>query len=131
VRPGGRLLVEEPDQHDVEAPGRDLYRDTWAALVERLRVAGVDVAWPTTLPRLLHERGLVDVEADSEMHFFEGGSLESEFLRLTIVQLREAGLTSGIPARQLDDLDSLLQQPGAWYPGFAMIGARGRKPETP
>jgi hypothetical protein len=50
-------------------------------------------------------------------------------LRLTVDQLREAGVTSRIPLDQLDPWDALLRKPGQWFPGPAFIAAWGRKSE--
>ena len=127
LRPGGRILLEEPDTYPIEALGSGLYRETWDALSGALTPAGVDMGWARNLPALLHSRGLANVEAETEARLVEGRSPEAEFLRLTVGQLREAGLTNGIAADQLDAWATLLEQPGQWFPGFAFVAARGQR----
>ena len=131
LRPGGCLFLEEPDRYPIEALGSGLYRQTWEALFSRLSRAGMDLAWARALPVLLHSRGLAGVEADSELRFVEGGSPDADFQRLTVSQLRETDLTRGIPAEQLDAWDALLNEPGQWFPGPALVAARGWRTAAP
>ncbi len=130
LRPGGCLLVEEADHYPIEAAGTGLYRDGWISVFDAaIRRAGVDLDWARALPMRLAEAGLADVTCDAEVHHFEGGTPEAEFLRLTARQLREAGLVEGAPPGQLDAWDELLRRPGRWFPGPAIVGAWGRKSE--
>lgn len=76
----------------------------------------------------LRERGLEGIGADSAVALCEGGSPGAEFLRLTILQLREFVLAAGATAEELDQWDAVLSTPGRWFPGIAMVAAWGRRP---
>jgi SAM-dependent methyltransferase len=127
LRPGGVLLVEEPDHYPIEALGAGLYRDGWMAVFGGTPPSGIKLTWARALPALLHERGLAGVAAESESQLFEGGSVYAELLRLTVRQLQEAGHADGTPGGQQEAWDDLLQRPGRWFPGLGLVGASGRK----
>jgi|SRR5581483_1705751 len=127
LRPGGWIVLEEPDWYAIDALASGLYQQTWAALVAEVAGTGLNVVWARALPALLAGRAVVGVAAESEVRLFEGGSSDAEFLRLTVRQLREAGLTAGIADAQLDAWDALLAEPGQWFPGPAFVAAQGRR----
>ena len=131
LHPGGWLLLEEPDWYPMESLGSGLYRQTWEAVVAAIEPTGMHHGWARTLPGLLQSRGLVAVTGASEMRFVEGASADAEFQQLTVSQLREAGLASGVPTEQLDAWNTLVGQPGTWFPGPAFVAVQGRCPGVP
>jgi hypothetical protein len=77
---------------------------------------------------LLHRRGLTGIETDCEVPLFEGGSLGADWWRVTMSQLWEQGRITGITAGQREEWNTLLSEPGRWFPGLAMVAAWGRRP---
>jgi 2-polyprenyl-3-methyl-5-hydroxy-6-metoxy-1,4-benzoquinol methylase len=128
LRPGGWLLVEEADRYPLDALATGLYGQVVERGLAALTQAGADLEWARHLPARLQERGLDAIEADSTVALFEGGSPDAEFLRLTLVQLRQLVLAAGTTPDRLDQWDALLTEPGQWFPGFAVVAAWGRRP---
>lgn len=103
LRPGGRLLIEEPDPAlqplacpDEYGPAQEsanrLRRAVCALLAER----GADVAYGRGLPRLLREAGLRRVEADAYFPLASPASaaLETATLQQLRPELTAAGLAT-------------------------------------
>src|SRR6266498_2688626 len=102
LRPGGWLLVEEADPMmqplacpDESGPAQQLAnklkRDFRTLMVE----LGVDLSYGRTLPRLLRDAGLVDVEADA---FFPiTGAACALLEQATVTQIRDRLIAAGLP----------------------------------
>jgi len=127
LRPGGWLLLEEPDEYASQALGSGLHGEVLAKFNAGLGRAGVDFTWARHLPALFHNRGLGDVGAESEVPLFEGSSPAAELLRLSVIQVRELAVAAGAAPESLDQWDVLLSTPGQWFPGYAMVAAWGRR----
>lgn len=128
LRPGGWLLLEEGDHFAIPTLGTGLYPEVAEAGIACMVRAGVAFEWARHLPGLLHRSGLADVGADCEVPLFEGGSVGAQFWQVSIAQLWQQGLVTGITAGQLDEWNALLSQPGRWFPGLAVVSAWGRRP---
>jgi SAM-dependent methyltransferase len=127
LAPRGWLVLEEPDEYATTALGSGLHGEMLAKVTAGVTRAGFDPTWARDLPARLHQRGLQDIGAESEMPLVEGGSPATEFFRLTALQARELAIAAGATAEQLDQWDSLLDTPAQWFPGFAMVAAWGRR----
>jgi SAM-dependent methyltransferase len=126
LRPGGVLLLEEADQFPLAALGTGLYAEVWEAFINSAARAGLAKDWARHLPSELHRRGLRDIWADCEIPLYEGGSTHSEFWRLSLAQARDLVVAEGISPQRIDEWDSLLAEPGRWFPSVAMVAACGR-----
>jgi SAM-dependent methyltransferase len=128
LRPGGWLLVEEGDSSTLPAAGSGPDATVLrTVLVDGLAPAGVDWTFARRLPELLQQRGMGHIGAESDVQIYEGGSDMAELLRLTIRQARDAGLIADATDHQLDSWDALVQEPGRWFQGFALVSAWGRR----
>lgn len=127
LRPGGVLLVEDPDHFPVSAAGTGLYAEVFEASLDTAARAGLAKDWARHLPTELHRRGLEHVRAQCDVPLFEGGSVEAEFWRLSLAQLRDLVVTAGISPQRLDEWDRQLGEPGRWFPGMALVAACGRR----
>lgn len=127
LRPGGILLVEDADHFPVSAVGGGLYAEVVEAFINSAARAGMAKDWARRLPTELHRRGLRDVWVDCDTPLYEGGSVQSEFWRLSLAQVRELVIAEGISPQQIDEWDSMLGEPGHWFPGTAVVAARGRR----
>lgn len=127
LRPGGVLLVEDADHFPASAVGTGLYAQVWKAFLDSAGRLGMAKDWARTLPTELHRRGLRDVWADCEAQLFEGGSVQSEFWRLSLAQARDLVVAEGISPQQFDQWNSEIGEPGRWFPGLAIVAACGRR----
>lgn len=128
LRPGGWLLIEEGDDTPLpppcSSPDVQVLR---TVLVDGLAAAGVDWTFAHRLPLRLQQRGLRDVGAESAVQLYEGGSPMAELLRLTVHQLRTAGLAGQALDSQIDAWNAAVQQPGRWFHSFGLVSAWGRR----
>lgn len=136
VRPGGWLLLEEADPElqplvcpdesgDQQALANKMKHGFRTLLAER----GVDLAYGRTLPRLMREAGLIDIQSDA--YFPMGGPACTELERATVEQVRGRLIAAGIATEA--ELDQHLLNVGTGRLDLAtspMVSAWGRKPTT-
>lgn len=128
LRPGGWLLIEEPDFYPLAAITAGVYRETWAAMGEELVAAGGVIDWARELPGILDRHALEDVAADQMVMTFRGASACARLVRLTVEQLRARLVNSGrIGADVIDAAFAELDRPELWFTGMAIIAAWGRR----
>jgi SAM-dependent methyltransferase len=134
LRPGGWLLVEEADPvmqplvcPDESGPAQrlanKLKRDFRTLMAQR----GVELSYGRTLPRLLRDAGLVDVEADA--FFPMTGAACAVLEEATVRQIRDRLIRTGLATD--DEVDQHLDNVAAGSLDLAtspMISAWGRKP---
>lgn len=128
LRPGGWLLLEEPDNSTLLSMATGLYRAAWEPMLDAMVSAGLVHDWGRQLPALFQHYGLTEMGAELDGAFFCGGSGMAEFVRLTWDQLRDRALAAGAPADLLDDGAALLDDPSAWLPAVPVIATWGRRP---
>jgi len=101
VRPGGWLLLEDADPAlqplvcpDEFGPEQALANKVKHGFRTLLAGRGVDLAYGRTLPRLVREAGLSQVQSDA--YFPMGGPACNELERATVEQVRDALIEAGI-----------------------------------
>jgi hypothetical protein len=127
LRPGGVLLIEDGDHFPIQALDTGLHAEVVEAFLDSAVRAGMAKDWARQLPAELHRRGLQDIWADCQVPLFEGGSVQAEFWRLTVAQVRELIVAEGISPQRIDEWDRRLASPGRWFPGAAIFVACGRR----
>lgn len=133
LKPGGLLLVEEPDfypVHAAHAASPPLYAQFMDALTRAVVAAtGRDCYWARGLPALLVRHGLQDVQAAADVAVLHGGGPLARFYRLSGQQVRQRVLDAGlIDAADYDAALALLDDPGLWAFGACTVAAWGRRP---
>jgi len=134
LRPGGWLLVEEPDYisktidpaNDAEASS--LFQRVRSAQIQALAEAGNAPSHGRRLYGALRRRGLEDVGGEGRIPVTHGGSDAALFYRLTAEQLRERLLGSGVTPEEFDAYLRLHDDPGFVFVEGAMMAAWGRRP---
>jgi SAM-dependent methyltransferase len=134
LRPGGWLLLEEadpalqplvcPDESGLaQQLANKLKRDFRTLMAQR----GVDLSYGRTLPRLLREAGMVDVEADA---FFPiTGRANTLLEQATVLQIRERLVSAGLATNdEIDEHLSNLVEGKLDLATSPMVSAWGRKP---
>lgn len=136
LRPGGWLVLEDadpglqpllcPDEHSEAQQLANRLRHGFRALMAQ---RGADLAFGRTLPRLLREAGLLDVEADA---YFPIASPACTALEAaTVRQIRDRLVTSGLATDA--EIDEHLANVATGRMDLAtspLISARGRTPTT-
>jgi precorrin-6B methylase 2 len=128
LRPGGWLVIEEGDGFPVTALADGQYAELWRLIMSVLEAAGMHHTWARELPALFDRLGLEEVEAECDAGLHRGGSAFPEVFAVSVAQIRPLLLAAGATDGQLDDAVSLLADPTRWFPGWAMVCARGRAP---
>ena len=100
LRPGGWLVLEEPDfsvARVVTGPkglGRSVQRVN-EAIQHMFSKAGLDPAFGVKLPCLLQELGLVNLAVENHTPLVQGGSPMATIMKLSAYQLAERYLATG------------------------------------
>jgi SAM-dependent methyltransferase len=135
LRPGGWLLIEDADPAlqplacpDEFGPAEALANRIRHGFRQMLAQRGAELAYGRTLPRLLREEGLIDVEADG---FFPMTSTASNLLEAaTVEQLREGLIAQGhAGAAEIDEHLANIAAGRLDLTTAPMISAWGRRPE--
>jgi SAM-dependent methyltransferase len=134
LRPGGVLLLEEfeellPAVPDPAAPHAGLANRVREAFLEFFRRAGASNTYPRTLPRLLTERGLVEVSLEGNWVFYRGDSVGAALDRANILQLRERLVGMGLlTASQVTEFLTALDDPTFIGSLPLLVAGHGRRP---
>ncbi len=131
LKPGGWLLVEEPDMFPATVESSGVYRRLREATAALLQSAGTDHQWARTLPVVLTAAGLIGVGADADVDICQGGSPMAECRQLGLAQLRQALLQTGvITEAEFDNGIAYLSDSSHWVMDLASVAAWGQKPYT-
>jgi SAM-dependent methyltransferase len=131
VRPGGWLLLIEPDFLPVRAAEPAEVRLFWDGWLAWASDAGIDYFIGRRLPGQLAALGLEAVGAAGEVALVRGGSDWAEYWRESIQELQPAMLRSGhVTPDQLPGMYAALADPAYWTMVCSFTAAWGRKPPT-
>jgi SAM-dependent methyltransferase len=127
ARPGGSILLIEPDFLPVGAAEPDEVRGFWDGWLAWSREQGIDYFIGRRLPALLSGLGLQDVGATAETALYNGGSAWARYWRQTVVQLRSALVASGrLDDRSIDTFLAYCADPAWWTQTIAFTAVAGR-----
>ena len=126
ARPGGAILLIEPDFLPVSIAEPAEVRAFWQGWLAWSREQGIDYFIGRRLPAMLSRLGLKDVGATAETALYNGGSLWAVYWRQTVIELRPRLVDSG----KLDDrsIDTFLAQcadPAWWTQTIAFTAVEG------
>ena len=136
LRPGGWLLIEEPDMSLIAPDAYGAADDADTALLARFFDAmvgliderGGDGTYGRRLYRDLRATGLAPVNAEARISMAIGGSPAAEVARLTLEQLRGHVVTAGtLQSGEVDALLRLFADPDRAWLSWATIAAWGRR----
>jgi SAM-dependent methyltransferase len=138
VKPGGWILLEEPDHvttsADPEAApaAQALFDRVVTTYLKAFRDRGQDVHVGHRLVGILRAAGFTELGGEGRAQVFQGGTSEAAFQRLTCLQLRDLILASGgVGEADFDRFMALLDDPGFAFRFFLVMSAWGRKPPGP
>ncbi len=135
LRPGGWLVLEDADPElqplacvDGTGPGEELANRIRSGFRSQLAGRGADLAFGRTLPRLLHEAGLVDVTADA--WFPLAGPVGAVLERVTVEQVRTGLVAAGLATdAEVDRHLANLAAGRLEVTTAPLVSAVGRRPE--
>jgi SAM-dependent methyltransferase len=129
ARPGGRILLIEPDFLPVSAAEPPEVRAFWDGWLAWSREQGIDYFIGRRLPAMLSGLGPEGVEATAETALYNGGSLWAEYWRQTVIELRPRLMASGkLDDRSIDTFLAHCTDPGWWTQTIAFTAASGLAP---
>jgi len=132
LRPGGVLLIEEPDFVTIYGAGEPpaLRHVIIAAMAHLESTCPVELEYGRRAMRDLAAVGLAEVQAEGRCPIVRGGSpLAAGFLRLTIEKLREPVLAAGaVSEDEFAQAVAALQDPGTTVVAPMTVAAWGRRP---
>lgn len=132
LRPGGVLLIEEPDFVTIYGSGDSVaVRRVFVAAMRHLEsTCPIDNQYGRRAMGDLAAVGLVDVQAEGRCPIVRGGTpLAADFLRLTIEKLREPVLAGGaVTAEEFAEALAALQDPNTTVVAPMTVAAWGRRP---
>ena len=129
VRPGGAILLIEPDFLPVsvaEPPDVRAFWDGWLAWSRR---AGIDYLIGRSLPAALAGLAMREIDATAETALYNGGSPWAEYWRQTVVELRGRLVASGdLDDRSIDAFLAHCADPAWWTQTIAFTAVAARAP---
>jgi len=132
LKPGGVLLVEEPDFSSwVADPRRG---DAACSLfLKALRVAsaatGIDIGYGRRLYADVCALGMIDVEAEGRTRMGRGATPDAEFWRLSYTQIRDRLLGTGqLSPEEFDAFIALFDDRNFIWMGAVLMAVSGRRP---
>jgi SAM-dependent methyltransferase len=129
ARPGGAILLIEPDFLPVSIAEPPEVRAFWAGWLAWSREQGIDYFIGRRLPTILSRLGLPDVGATAEMALYNGGSAWARYWQETVIELRPRLAASGkLDNRSIDAFLSQCADPAWWTQTIAFTAADGHTP---
>lgn len=130
VRPGGAILLIEPDFLPASAAEPAEIRAFWAGWLDWSREQDIDYFIGRKLPAMLAGLGLAGITATADTALYPGGSAWAEFWRETVTELRDRLLASGhLDDRLIDAFLAQCQDPSWWTQTIAFTAVAGRRPD--
>jgi SAM-dependent methyltransferase len=129
VKPGGCILIEEPDFHAVLATDSPVMRDFWQGFLAWAASHGIDYFIGRRLGPRLSELGVEEVEAHGETILFNGGSLPARYLRLTMEEIGQSIRASGLVGQTVwSEAMALFDNEHFWTWQNSYVTTSGRTP---
>jgi len=129
TRPGGAVLLIEPDFLPVSVAEPPAVRAFWRGWLAWARDQGIDYFIGRRLPPLLSRLGLEDVTATAETACYNGGSLWAQYWTQTVAELRPRLADSGrLDGQSIDTFLAHCADPSWWTQTIAFTAVSGRAP---
>jgi SAM-dependent methyltransferase len=131
VRPGGAILLIEPDFLPVSIAEPSDVRVFWEGWLAWSRREGIDYLIGRGLPATLATLGMENIEATAETALYNGGSPWAEYWRRTVIELRGRLVASGeLDDRSIDAFLGHCADPSWWTQTIAFTAVRARAPAS-
>lgn len=129
VKPGGWLLVQEPDFHLATTTQPEAWATSWRGLIDWGHDNGVDWLIGRELPGMLSGLGWGRPEAKTDVQNIRGRDRGALYFQLFFNDVRDRVVASGrLDAATLDAAFALLNDPDYWTQCWMMTAVWLRKP---
>jgi SAM-dependent methyltransferase len=129
AKPGGAILLIEPDFLPVSVAEPADIRAFWAGWLAWSREQGIDYFIGRKLPGMLAGLGVAGVTATAETALYCGSSPWAEYWRETVTELRGRLLASGrLDGRLIDAFLDQCQEQSWWTQTIAFTAVAGHRP---
>jgi SAM-dependent methyltransferase len=129
ARPGGAIVLIEPDFLPVSIAEPARIREFWQGWLAWSREEGIDYFIGRRLPAMLSRLGLHDIQATAETALYNGASLWAEYWRRTVTELRPRLVASGkLDGRSIDTFLAQYTDPAWWTQTIAFTAVAGLAP---
>jgi ubiquinone/menaquinone biosynthesis C-methylase UbiE len=129
VRPGGWLLIQEPDFHLAPTTEPEVWARTWIGLIEWGNANGVDWLIGRKLPRMVAALGLGHPQAKTDVQNIRGRDRGAKYFQLFFAEVRDRVIASGqLDAATIDAASALLEEENYWTQCWMMTAVWVRKP---
>jgi SAM-dependent methyltransferase len=129
VKPGGWLLVQEPDFHLAPTTEPEVWASAWKGLIEWGHSNGIDWLIGRKLPGMVGELGLGHPQAETNVQNVRGRDRGAVYFQMFLAEVRDRVIGSGqLDAATLDAASALLDDPNYWTQCWMMTAVWVRKP---
>jgi SAM-dependent methyltransferase len=129
VKPGGWLLIQEPDFHLAPTTEPEVWARTWEGIIEWGRANGVDWLIGRKLPSLVAALGLGHPQATTDVQNIRGRDRGALYFQLFFTEVRDRLIAAGqLDAATIDAASGLLNDPNYWTQCWMMTAVWVRKP---
>ena len=131
LKPGGWLLIQEPDFHLAPTTEPEVWARTWTGLIEWGRSNGVDWLIGRKLPRMIANLGLGHPQAKTDVQNIRGRDRGALYFQLFFAEVRDRAIGAGqLDAATIDAASALLDDPNYWTQCWMMTAVWVRKPRA-
>jgi ubiquinone/menaquinone biosynthesis C-methylase UbiE len=129
AKPGGWLLIQEPDFHLTPTTEPEVWATMWKGLIEWGRSNGVDWLIGRKLPSMVEALGFGHPQAETDAQNIRGRDRGALYFRLFFAEVRDRVIGAGqLDAATIDAASALLDDPNYWTQCWMMTAVWVRKP---
>jgi ubiquinone/menaquinone biosynthesis C-methylase UbiE len=131
VKPGGWLLIQEPDFHLAPTTEPEVWARLWEGLIAWGRRQGIDWLIGRKLPSMAAALGLGHPQAQTDVQNIRGRDRGALYFQLFFAEVRDRVVDAGqLDAATIDAAAALLDDPNYWTQCWLMTAVWVRKPRT-
>ena len=129
LKPGGVLLVTEPDMLPATVAGPESVRTFWQGWFRWAEASGIDYFVGAKLPEMLDGLGMEEISAEGHTAFAKGGSPWARYWVQTAHELRTGLAAEGhVTDEAFAAFAAQMEDPHYWTAAITFVAASGRKP---
>ncbi|MEC4673599.1 MAG: methyltransferase domain-containing protein [Nitrospirota bacterium] len=133
LRPGGWLVLEEPDFSAARVVGgtkraKQSVERVNRAIMKMFEDAGLNPAFGLEIPTHLQQLGMSHLTVENEVPITQGGSPLATIMKLSAAQLRETYLATGVVTESdITRYDRFAEDPKTWAIYHGTVAVRAKK----
>jgi ubiquinone/menaquinone biosynthesis C-methylase UbiE len=129
VKPGGWLLIQEPDFHLAPTTDPEVWASMWKGLIEWGRSNGIDWLIGRKLPSMVEALSFGHPQAKTDVQNIRGRDRGALYFQLFFAAVRDRAVGAGqLDAATIDTASALLDDPDYWTQCWMMTAVWVRKP---